>query len=659
MINEWSEHPSLSFVDGAPFSTLFQDTFKSRHGAFDEADQVFIQGCCLSERWRSTYQYSILELGFGLGVNFLATWRHWQVDPNRPARLHYLAIEKHPLRSVDLDRALSALDANQHLREQLVSQWPMLMAGLHRIIFDEGRVTLFLCIGDAQYWLRQLDARINSVYLDGFSPGNNPALWQESTFKGAARLCLPNASLASYSSAPAVRKALENAGFGVTIKNGFAGKHHRIVASLKTARGVAPHQSNFESPEGFEARDRSVIVIGAGLAGSAVSHALCQRGWRVSLIHDPNTSLLGSSQPICVEHLHASPDDNLLAQLTRSAWQLSRSGHWLGLNGSAGSVMNGKLMLLHDSIEYERWLRALPALRLPPEYLQLLDRATTLATTRWSPLTKSASLCGALWFADAACADPGLLCAKWQSSELTGRGPGGITKLAHRVERIQRADKQWLAFDAQQTLLANASAVVVCNAADAPRLFPIESIRSESSAGQSTMIRSKIGSPAAALGGAAYLCPIEADHFLVGSSFETAKSFSANEAGDEDNLRRLAQSLGLAEPELQELLVPSWVSRHAGARCTTRDRLPVIGKWPDEAAALADATRLLKNSKLPLPLIPNVYANFGYGARGLLWCVLGAELIAAMIHCEPQPLARDLHDAIAPDRSVRRWLRSF
>ena len=666
---EWSPHPPLSFVEGAPFSTLFQDTYKSRRGAFEEARQVYLDGCGLSERWRSSWKHTILELGFGLGVNFVETWKRWKDDPNRPARLYYIAIEKHPVCSEDLDLALKTLGADPQQRQELSSKWPSLMSGLHRIAFEAGRVNLFLCIGDAHYWLRELEADVDSVYLDGFSPEQNPALWQESAFRRIASLCTVNASLASYSSAPAVRQALTAAGFEVSLMAGFAGKHHRLVARLRstrTPRSTAQQHEQGSRPSDVDEdksihadEDKSVLVIGAGLAGSATARAMYARGWQVTLIHDPASVLTGSAQPICVEHLHASPDDNLLAQLTRSAWQLSRSGHWLESIRNTDSGSGGKLMLLHDRNEYGRWASSLPALQLPIGFLQLLDRTQTLARLQWPPLASSPTLCGSLWFADARSADPISLCKQWQSEASSHQGGEPPLRIDQRVERLIRSKGQWLAYGVDGSTVARARVVVLCNAADAPRLLPIDSITTVNNAGQSTQLHSPAGAPRAALGGAAYLCPLDTERFLIGASFEAASGFVANEAGDADNLRRLAVSFGVSEIELSRLLDAHRISSHAGARCTTRDRLPVIGPWPDEASSAADSLRLLKNSKLPLPVLPDAYANFGYGARGLLWCTLGAELICALLHSEPAPLARSLRGAIDPSRSVRRWLRSF
>ena len=94
---------------GEILSTDYGDAYANRSGAWGQAAQVFIQGCALPERWAQLRCVRVLETGFGLGVNFLATWaaQHQARRTGGAAvRLSYLAIEKHPFTRSDLRAAL-------------------------------------------------------------------------------------------------------------------------------------------------------------------------------------------------------------------------------------------------------------------------------------------------------------------------------------------------------------------------------------------------------------------------------------------------------------------------------------------------------------------------------------------------------------------------
>ncbi len=97
------EPVALSFdAHGAPASERYGDVYASRDGALGQARHVFLGGTACIERWRGRSQFVVLENGFGLGVNFLATWQAWRDDLQRPRRLHFVSIERHPLPAASL-----------------------------------------------------------------------------------------------------------------------------------------------------------------------------------------------------------------------------------------------------------------------------------------------------------------------------------------------------------------------------------------------------------------------------------------------------------------------------------------------------------------------------------------------------------------------------
>ena len=91
-------------ADGVPRAGAFDDPYHARAGALGQARHVFLGGNRLPERWRGKARFTVLETGFGLGNNFLATWDAWRGDARRCERLHYVAIEKHPPTRDDLAR---------------------------------------------------------------------------------------------------------------------------------------------------------------------------------------------------------------------------------------------------------------------------------------------------------------------------------------------------------------------------------------------------------------------------------------------------------------------------------------------------------------------------------------------------------------------------
>ena len=245
---------------GVPLSPRFGQAYRSRSGALAQARAVFLQGCGLPERWRGAADFGLLELGFGLGLNFLATWAAWAADPQRSGSLHYRAIEAWPVAADDLLRSSGAAvrescraataglgdgtpaspwaaqDASiEPLAQQLAIAWPMMRPGLQTWTLSGAGappVHLTLAVGDVSQMLTALAGQppAQAVYLDGFSPAVNPAMWSPPVLQGVAACCAAQARLASYSTAPAVREGLAAAGFEVWRRSGLPPKHHRLEA---------------------------------------------------------------------------------------------------------------------------------------------------------------------------------------------------------------------------------------------------------------------------------------------------------------------------------------------------------------------------------------------------------------------------------------------
>lgn len=73
------------------------------------------------KRWQGRACFTILETGFGLGLNFLATWLAWQNDAQRCAQLHFVSLEKHPFHVDDLALVHDAWPEFALIAEELLS----------------------------------------------------------------------------------------------------------------------------------------------------------------------------------------------------------------------------------------------------------------------------------------------------------------------------------------------------------------------------------------------------------------------------------------------------------------------------------------------------------------------------------------------------------
>ncbi|MEH0071853.1 tRNA (5-methylaminomethyl-2-thiouridine)(34)-methyltransferase MnmD [Pannonibacter sp. Pt2-lr] len=178
--------PELEWLeDGVPRAGSFGDTYFSRAGGLAETGHVFHAGNGLPQRMAGRQSFSIGELGFGTGLNLLATLKLIRTL-EAPPQLTFLSFEAYPMTLAQLERAHAAFpevagEAAQ-LRAALAgmaSEDSALIPGWH--LAAMGGVRLWLGIGDARSLLPGLSAEqgpdgllsalpVDAWFLDGFLP---------------------------------------------------------------------------------------------------------------------------------------------------------------------------------------------------------------------------------------------------------------------------------------------------------------------------------------------------------------------------------------------------------------------------------------------------------------------------------------------------------
>ncbi|MEM8849695.1 MAG: tRNA (5-methylaminomethyl-2-thiouridine)(34)-methyltransferase MnmD [Pseudomonadota bacterium] len=206
----------IEWKDGVPVATRFGDPYYSLQDGLAETRHVFLGGNDLPGRFRDGFR--IAELGFGTGLNALATAAAWA----GPGRLAYTAFEAYPMTRQDMARALGAFPVEA---KALLDQWPaeqIELPGMEiELVFGDARLTLPGWAGQAEAW-----------YLDGFAPARNPDLWGEDLMAEVARHTTPGGTFATYTAAGQVRRALAAAGFVVERVPGHGRKRHMTKGCL-------------------------------------------------------------------------------------------------------------------------------------------------------------------------------------------------------------------------------------------------------------------------------------------------------------------------------------------------------------------------------------------------------------------------------------------
>ena len=649
--------PGLVWEPGrVPFATRFGDVYYSREDGLSESRHVFLGGCGLPETWQTAELFVVCELGFGTGLNFLATWDLWRRTRPPGARLHYIAVEGFPLTPHELGECLEAWPELGALASALMDVYPQPQPGFHRVFptrGDSSDVVLTLLMGDAAEMLSQVECEVDAWFLDGFAPDKNAAMWQSNVFAEMARISHTQKGgsvLATYSVAGDVRRGLGAAGFDVTRAPGHGRKREMSRGRFRGA--PAQIKSNLQpwfakSPTLQRGR---AAIIGGGLAGTNAAFALRRRGWETTLIdrhHGLARETSGNPTAVIMPRLTAGPA--LDGRFYAAAWRFA--GDAFADVGAFHQEQCGLLQLATTQAEAARQEMIASQGPMAQPALTQVDAATA------SDLAGVALAHGGLYFPQSGWLEPATLCAALaQNSHVMFDAE--IAKLVHE-------HGVWRIYNHAGDVILEADVVVLANALGGRALPQTSWLPLSARRGQVTFAPPTARSAAlrSVLSYGGTITPAFRGCHSIGATFESVDIDSADGATDvrdKDHLRNLGD-LETAIPGLMADVTAESLTGRAGVRCTLPDHLPAVGPVPQHESYLATFAELRHGhrwtSYANADYVPGLYTLTGLGSHGVVSAPVAAELLACHITGEPWPLERDLVTALHPARFLMRDLK--
>ena len=661
---------TLAFAtDGTPWSDTYQDIYHPRAGGLAQAQHVFLGGNDLPGRWQGRPSFVILETGFGAGLNFLATWNAWRQDPARCPRLHFLSVEKHPFRRDDLRTLHAAYPEVADLARQLQDAWPELTAGFHRLEFadhDIGEVVLTLAFGDAMACLPQFIGEPDAIFLDGFSPARNPDLWSPRLLNEIALLGHAGTTLATWSVAAATRDALTRAGFILERRAGFSTKNEMLVGHLpddtaaaepsppaggasaiflqvvargaQQSTGLPAMAPAAVTPVNTGPITPDAVVVGAGLAGALIAEALTRRGLRVELFERNDAAAMetsGNRTAVMLPML--SLDDNRASRLNRACYlhALRSVAQWRAEGLRIDGEVCGVLQIGRDAEHAAKQQEILDRCGFPPSYVSFLA-AEAASEKIGLPVAGPG-----WWFAGGAWWNPPSLCR----AALQRAGDHLGVHYNTAIEHIEYSDGYWHVFASDGQPLARTRQLILASAHDLVRLPQTAHLPLFRFRGQVTHLPAPQPSPLkAVVCKEGYLSPAWQGQHCVGASFHRNGEPGLRDSDHLANLERLQSML----PGYLANIDPAGLTGRVGFRPVSPDKMPIVGTMyrPDATPRGRDLSAVER--------WPGLSVATGYGARGLVWSSLMADLLASQIIGEPLPLESDLAAICDPARFLLR-----
>jgi tRNA U34 5-methylaminomethyl-2-thiouridine-forming methyltransferase MnmC len=272
-IIDYPHFAEVYFKDGFPHSTTYDDRYFLNQYGLAETEYVYLFNKEIAERFNQQQHFVIAEIGFGIGLNFLATLDLWMRTAQMDRTLIYISCEINPLTPKDLAQALSYWSSQLDCASLLLDAYQAIVPGLNTFVFLEAKVILILLIGEAKEQLSLTNFTADHWMLDGFSPLKNSSAWSDELISQISRLSYQKTTLATFSAAGFVKRSLEAHGWIVSKVKGFGTKRHRLI-------GHFSHKAPF-----FE--NKPCLVSGSGIAGISFQFFRSFLGYDVLAVDGP------------------------------------------------------------------------------------------------------------------------------------------------------------------------------------------------------------------------------------------------------------------------------------------------------------------------------------------------------------------------------------
>jgi tRNA 5-methylaminomethyl-2-thiouridine biosynthesis bifunctional protein len=557
--------------------------------------------------------WTVLDTNFQNGQAFLQIWLQWRQDPRRPRMLHYVGIAPVSPQLTNVALAEQAPKAHSplelpHLQQLLAQACLDRGPGFHRITFNQGQVSLTLCIGPVHTILSEQVCMANTL-LAGIPENPWAAQLLARRSQRGARLYMS----AVHSDAQPVLALLQAAGFQMDAN------HPSPSGGLSGTFNPRWTIATSRNPNRAGTAVARCAVVGAGLAGASIAHALSLRGWQVSVFDQQDQPAAGASGvPAGLAVPQVSLDDSPGSRLSRSGIRL---------------MMQQAQQLLQEGQDWA-----------PSGVMQVNPDG------------------GTQWHTHAAWVKPTRLVQAWL--EQPGITFTGLAQIAALV----RQGNGWQLHDPHGQSLGTFEVVILANAlGSAPLLESLDSSNPQESDGPMGWVAPRLidklaalqavhgtlshgnyaqpipGLPAHPVNGKGAFIPhvsgpvhgLEAEQWFAGSTFEphtlTATDRWAQHSVNMERLQTLLPGLG---KDLPEKLGRSPVSLWSGTRCVTHDRMPLVG--PVDSAGRS-----------------GLWLCVGLGSRGLSFSALCAQLLVGRLCAEPLAVEASLAKCLDSQR-VRR-----
>lgn len=207
------------------YNEELRETYHPTHGALTESLHVFIKEGINYLRGHGVSDFSILEVGFGTGLNALLVWDYCRKNPE--ITIHFETLEPFPLTS-DLFEQLNYVEAF----ETSISHDEFLK--MHQSAWGENLVleSNFSFVKHKTPLLEfKSDQLFNLVFYDAFAPSKQSEMWDIDSLGCINNVMDSSSTLVTYCAQGQFKRNLAQLGLSVETLDGPPGKKEMVRAN--------------------------------------------------------------------------------------------------------------------------------------------------------------------------------------------------------------------------------------------------------------------------------------------------------------------------------------------------------------------------------------------------------------------------------------------
>jgi tRNA U34 5-methylaminomethyl-2-thiouridine-forming methyltransferase MnmC len=207
------------------------ENYHSRNGALQESRHVFLEsGLKYFLSLNNTNNVSILEVGFGTGLNFLLSADYCLAQN---IDLNYTGIEAYPLTPEMLGQTEFNQYVSPQLWEQFITNYPDSLQ--QTVTLQTANRTLQtghcqLQIAHCQLLNFQSPQQYDVIYFDAFAASHQPEMWNEQAITHTLKFLKPGGVFVTYAITGNLKRIIKSLGLKVEKAPGAPGKREMLRA---------------------------------------------------------------------------------------------------------------------------------------------------------------------------------------------------------------------------------------------------------------------------------------------------------------------------------------------------------------------------------------------------------------------------------------------